>query len=220
MLERPRVGQKVHPIGFRLGVYRDWDARWFARKSYGEQILEDLAIRKYLDSFFDTAEISRVEIEKAGENLRVIIHTARPGVVIGQKGQAIETLRKELAKLTKRASVDVSVQEIKNPETDATLVAKNIASQLEKRASFKQVMKRAAAATMRSGGVEGIKIRCSGRLGGAEIARPEWIRVGSIPLHTLRSDVDYGFAEAKTTYGIIGVKVWICKGEFRFIRAA
>lgn len=210
------MGQKVHPIGFRLGVYRDWDARWFARKSYGEQILEDLAIRKYLESFFDAAEVSRIEIEKAGDNVRVIIHSARPGVVIGKKGQEIENLRKELAKLTKRASVDVSVQEIKNPELDATLVAKNIASQLEKRANFKQVMKRAAATSMRSG-AKGIKICCSGRLGGAEIARSEWTRVGSVPLHTLRSDIDYGFAEAKTTYGIIGVKVWICKGEFRLI---
>ncbi len=216
MLERPRVGQKVHPIGFRLGVYRDWDARWFARKSYGEQILEDLMIRKYLESFFDAAEVSRIEIEKAGDNLRVIIHTARPGVIIGKKGQEIENLRKELARLTKRTSVDVSVQEIKNPELDATLVAKNIASQLEKRANFKQVMKRAAAASMRSG-AKGIKICCAGRLGGAEIARPEWTRVGSVPLHTLRSDIDYGFAEAKTTYGVIGVKVWICKGEFRLV---
>jgi len=210
------VGQKVHPIGFRLGVYRDWDARWFARKSYGEQILEDLMIRKYLESFFDAAEVSRIEIEKAGDNLRVIIHTARPGVIIGKKGQEIENLRKELARLTKRTSVDVSVQEIKNPELDATLVAKNIASQLEKRANFKQVMKRAAAASMRSG-AKGIKICCAGRLGGAEIARPEWTRVGSVPLHTLRSDIDYGFAEAKTTYGVIGVKVWICKGEFRLV---
>lgn len=215
MLERPRVGQKVHPIGFRLGVYRDWDARWFARKSYGEQILEDLAIRKYLESFFDVAEFSRIEIEKAGENLRLIIHTPNPGRVIGRKGEEIEKLRKELAKLTKRTSVDVSVQEIKNPEVDATLVAKSIAGQLEKRANFKQAMKKAASASLRSGTVKGMKICCSGRLGGAEIARPEWLRVGSVPLHTLRSDVDYGFAEAKTTYGIIGVKVWICKGEFR-----
>ena len=210
------MGQKVNPIGFRLGVYRDWDARWFARKSYGEQILEDLKMRKFIESFFDSVEISRVEIEKAGDNVRVIIHTAQPGKVIGQKGQTIDSLRKELAKLTKRASVDVSVQEIKTPELDATLVAKNIAAQLEKRANFKQAMKRAAASSIRAG-AKGVKICCSGRLGGAEIARSEWTRVGSVPLHTLRSDVDYGFAEAKTTYGIIGVKVWICKGEFRLV---
>lgn len=210
------MGQKVNPIGFRLGVYRDWDARWFARKSYGEQILEDLKIRKYIESFFDATEIARIEIEKAGDNLRVALHSPHPGKIIGQKGQTIDALRKELAKLTKRSSVDVSVQEVKTPELDATLVAKNIAVQLEKRANFKQAMKRAAAASIRAG-AKGVKICCSGRLGGAEIARSEWTRVGSVPLHTLRSDVDYGFAEAKTTYGIIGVKVWICKGEFRLV---
>lgn len=210
------MGQKVHPIGFRLGVYRDWDARWFARKSYGQQILEDLKIRKYLEKVFETAEIARIEIEKAGENIRVIIHSARPGIVIGKKGQEIEALRKDLAKLLNRANVDVSVQEVKNPELDATLVAKNIASQLEKRANFKQAMKRAAASSIRSGAL-GVKICCGGRLGGAEIARDEWFRGGSIPLHTLRADVDYGFAEAMTTYGVIGVKVWIHKGEFRLV---
>jgi small subunit ribosomal protein S3 len=210
------VGQKVNPIGFRLGVYRDWDARWFARKSYGKQILEDLKIRKYLEKVFETAEIARIEIEKAGENVRVIIHTARPGIVIGKKGQEIEALRKDLAKLLNRANVDVSVQEVKNPELDATLVAKNIAAQLEKRANFKQAMKRAAASCGRSG-ARGVKICCGGRLGGAEIARKEWYRGGSIPLHTLRADVDYGFAEAMTTYGVIGVKVWIYKGEFRLV---
>lgn len=208
------MGQKVHPIGFRLGVYRDWDARWFARKSYGEQALEDVAIRNYLESAFDATEIARIEIEKAGDHVRVCIHTPHPGKIIGRKGEEIERLRKHLAKLLNRPNVDISVQEVKTPELDATLVAKNIASQLEKRANFKQVMKRAAAACMRSS-AKGVKICCAGRLGGAEIARTEWTRVGSIPLHTLRSDVDYGFAEAKTTYGIIGVKVWICKGEFR-----
>lgn len=210
------MGQKVHPIGFRLGVYRDWDARWFARKSYGLQILEDLKIREYLARVFETAEIARIEIEKAGENVRVVIHSARPGIVIGKKGQEIEALRKDLAKLLKRPNVDVSVQEVKNPELDATLVAKNIAVQLEKRANFKQAMKRAAAASTRSG-VRGIKICCAGRLGGAEIAREEWLRAGSVPLHTLRADVDYGFAEAMTTYGVIGVKVWIYKGEYRLV---
>ena len=210
------MGQKVHPIGFRLGVYRDWDARWFARKSYGKQILEDLKIREFLARFFDTAEIARVEIEKAGDNVRVIIHSAKPGIVIGKKGQEIDALRKDLAKLLNRANVDVSVQEVKNPELDATLVAKNIAVQLERRANFKQAMKRAAAASIRSG-ARGVKICVAGRLGGAEIAREEWYRGGSIPLHTLRADVDYGFAEAMTTYGVIGVKVWIYKGEFRLV---
>jgi small subunit ribosomal protein S3 len=210
------VGQKVHPIGFRLGVYRDWDARWFARKSYGQQILEDLKIRSYLGKVFETAEIARIEIEKAGENVRVIIHSARPGIVIGKKGQEIEALRKDLAKLLNRTNVDVSVQEVKNPELNATLVAKNIAVQLEKRVNFKQAMKRAAASSIRSGAL-GVKICCAGRLGGAEIARDEWFRGGSIPLHTLRADVDYGFAEAMTTYGVIGVKVWIHKGEFRLV---
>lgn len=210
------MGQKVHPIGFRLGVYRDWDARWFARKSYGMQVLEDLRVREYLLRVFGTAEIARIEIEKAGENLRVIIHCARPGIVIGKKGSEIDALRKDLAKLLNRSNVDVSVQEVKNPELDAMLVAKNIASQLEKRANFKQVMKRAAAASVRSG-AKGVKICVAGRLGGAEIAREEWYRGGSVPLHTLRADVDYGFAEAMTTYGVIGVKVWIYKGEFRLV---
>lgn len=208
------MGQKVHPIGFRLGVYRDWDARWFARDSYGKQALEDLKIRRYLNSVLVNAEIARIEIEKAGDNVRVIIHSGRPGVVIGKKGQEIEFLRNDLAKKLKKGNVEISVQEVKNPELDATLVAKSIAEQLEKRASFKKVMKRAALSAMKSG-AKGVKIRCAGRLNGAEIAREEWTRVGSIPLHTLRSDVDYGFAESHTTYGIIGVKVWICKGEFQ-----
>ncbi len=208
------MGQKVHPRGFRLGVYGDWDARWFARKSYGQQVLEDIKIRNYLNNIFETAEVARIEIEKAGENIRVVIHTARPGIVIGKKGQEIDALRKDLAALLNRPNVDVSVQEVKNPELDATLVAKNIAAQLVKRANFKQAMKRAATSSGRSG-ARGVKICCAGRLGGAEIARDEWYRSGSIPLHTLRADVDYGFAEAMTTYGVIGVKVWIYKGEFR-----
>jgi small subunit ribosomal protein S3 len=207
------VGQKVHPVGFRLGVYRDWDAHWFARKSYGQQVLEDLKIRRYIEEAFGAAEIAKIEIEKAGENVRVTIYTPRPGIVIGRKGEEIERLRKGLAKLLNRSNVDVSVQEVKNPELDALLVAKNIAAQLEKRANFKQVMKRAAAASIRSG-ARGVKICCAGRLAGAEIARDEWYRGGSVPLHTLRANVDYGFAEAMTTYGVIGVKVWIYKGEF------
>jgi small subunit ribosomal protein S3 len=208
------VGQKVNPIGFRVGVYRGWDSRWFARNSYGEQLLEDRNIRNYLQSVLENAEIARIEIEKAADSARIFIFTARPGVVIGKKGQDIEALKKDLAALLKRQNIEISVQEVKQPELDAQLVAKNIAEQLEKRASYKKAMKRAVASTMKAG-AKGIKIRCAGRLQGAEIARKEGIRVGSIPLHTLRSDIDYGFAQALTTYGIIGVKVWICKGEFQ-----
>jgi len=206
------VGQKVHPKGFRLGVYLDWDARWYARGSYGKQLMEDFKIRKYLSEALDRAEVSRVEIEKAGDNVKVIIHSARPGVVIGKKGQEIDSLRKECSSLIGK-NVDISVQEVKKPELNATLIAGNIATQLERRASYKQVMKRASAAAMRNGAF-GAKICVAGRLGGAEIARTEWLRAGSVPLHTLRKNIDYGFAEAKTTYGIIGVKVWIYNGEF------
>lgn len=208
------MGQKVNPIGFRVGVYRGWDSRWFSRDAYGQKLLEDLEIRKYLESVLENAEIARIEIEKAGEGVRIIIFTARPGVVIGKRGQEIETLKKDLASRLKRPNVEISVQEVKQPEIDAQLVAKNIAFQLEKRTSYKKAMKRAAASAMRAG-VKGVKIRCAGRLQGAEIARKEGIRIGSIPLHTLRSDIDYGFAQAYTTYGVIGVKVWICKGEFQ-----
>lgn len=210
------MGQKVHPIGFRLGVTKTWSTRWCVRtdgKKYGEQLLEDFKIREYLEETLEGAEISRIEIDKAGEdNVKITVHSARPGVVIGKKGQEIEALRKELAKILGHSNIEVSVQQVKAPELDAKLVAKNIAEQLLKRVSFKQAMNRAASVTIKSG-AKGIKIRCAGRLGGAEIARDEWTRKGSIPLQTLRSDIDYGFAEAKTTYGIIGVKVWIYKGE-------
>lgn len=209
------MGQKVHPVGFRLGIYRDWMSRWFARDSYGKQLLEDIKIRRFLNKFLYNAEISKIEIEKAGDNVRVIIHSGRPGVVIGKRGQEIDSLRAQLVRLLGgKKSVEVSVQEVKNPEIDATLVAKSIAEQLSGRGSYKKAMKKAAVSAIR-GGAKGIKICCAGRLHGAEIARTEWTRVGSIPLHTLRSDIDYGFAEAQTTYGIIGVKVWICKGEFQ-----
>lgn len=210
------VGQKVHPKGFRLGNYREWDARWFARKSYGKQILQDLAIRKYLSQTLEDAELSRIEIERAGDFLKIIIHSGRPGIVIGKKGQDIEALRKELMKQLNIKNLEVSVQEVKNPELDATLIAKNIAAQLERRGNYKLAMKKAANSAIKSG-AKGIKIRCAGRLAGAEIAREEWARVGSLPLHTLRSDIDYGFAESKTTYGIIGVKVWVCRGEFQVV---
>ncbi len=212
------MGQKVNPIGFRLGVSRDWDSRWFARGSkrktgaYGEQVLEDLKIRSYLESVLENAELSRIEIEKAGDNVRVILRSGRPGVIIGKRGQEIDSLRLALANKLHKKNIDISVQEIKQPELDATLVARNIAAQLVKRASYKKAMKRAADSAIRAG-ARGVKIRCAGRLQGAEIARDEWAIIGSVPLHTLRSDIDYALAEAQTTFGVIGVQVWICKGE-------
>lgn len=207
------MGQKVNPVGFRLGIYRFWDSRWFARKSYGKELLEDIKIRRFLNGALENAEISKIEIEKAGDSVRVILHSGRPGVVIGKKGQEIESLKNELALKLKKTNVEISVQEVKQPELDAVLVAKNIAEQLVKRGSYKKATKRAAITAMKSG-AKGIKICCSGRLNGAEIAREEWTRVGSIPLHTLRANIDYGLAEAMTTYGVIGIKVIICKGEF------
>jgi len=211
------VGQKVNPISFRVGIYRGWDSRWFSKKRYGDIVLQDVKIRKFVDENLEKAEVSRIEIERAGENIKVIIHSGRPGMVIGKRGQEIDTLRKQLAKLLGVTSIEISVQEVRQPELDALLVAKNIAEQLVRRASYKKAMKRAAMSAMRSG-ARGIKICCSGRLAGAEIARVEWVRVGSAPLHTLRSDIDYGFAEAKTTYGMIGVKVWIRKGEYQLAK--
>jgi small subunit ribosomal protein S3 len=210
------VGSKVHPLGFRIGVFRDWDARWYApARSYGRNILEDIKIRKFLEKTLAAAEIARVEIEKAGDSINIILHSARPGVIIGKNGQEVKQLGLQIAQMTgkNKDNVVINVQEVKKPELDATLIAKNIAVQLEKRVSFKRAMKRAAITAIK-GGVKGVKICCSGRLGGAEIARTEWMRLGSTPLHTLRANIDYGFAEALTTYGIIGVKVWLCKGEF------
>ena len=207
------MGQKVHPKGFRLGVYLDWDARWFARGSYADQVMQDIKIRKFLDSALDSAEVSRVEIEKAGDAIKVIVHTARPGVVIGKKGQEINQLRQSLSQICGATNVDISVQEVKRPELNATLIAKSIALQIERRSSYKRAMKKAALSALKSG-AKGIKLCCSGRLSGAEIARSEWVREGSVPLHTLRADIDYGVAEALTTYGIIGVKVWLCRGEY------
>lgn len=209
------MGQKVHPYGFRLGITLDWLSRWFAMgKNYGKLLMEDMAVRKRLEKQLSKAEISKIEIEKTPDSIRVILHSGRPGVVIGKKGQEIETLRAQLASELNRANVEISVQEVQRPELDAMLVAKSIAEQLEKRASYKKVMKRAASTAMRAG-AKGVKIYCAGRLAGAEIARTEATKVGSMPLHTLRADIDYGFAEALTTYGIIGVKVLICKGEFQ-----
>jgi small subunit ribosomal protein S3 len=206
------VGQKVHPLGFRLGIYEDWHCRWFAKKSYGAELMEDFQIRRYLKNRLNDNDVSKVVIEKAVGNVRITVHSSRPGMIIGKKGQGIEQLKQELhAKLKK--NIDISVQEVKTIETNAHLVAKSIAEQLQKRVSFKRLMKKAGFAAMKSG-AKGIKICCAGRLGGAEIARTEWLRLGSVPLHTLRANIDFALAEALTTYGIIGVKVWICKGEY------
>lgn len=209
------MGQKVNPISFRIGSYRTWDSRWFARGStYAERFFQDCKIRELIEKTLVGAEIDRIEIEKTTDALRIVIHSARPGAVIGRKGQEIESLRRKLAASFGFSTVDVSVQEIKQPELAATVVAKSIAEQIERRASYKKAMKKAATSAIRAG-ARGIKIRVSGRLGGAEIARDEWVRVGATPLHTLRADIDYGVAEAKTTYGIIGIKVWICRGEYK-----
>lgn len=213
------MGQKVHPIGFRLGINLDWSARWFAPgNKYGDRVLEDLEIRNFFERQLDKAEIAKIEIEKTADSIRIVLHAGRPGVVIGRKGQEIESLRNYIATKFKRPNVEISVQEVQKPELDATLMAKSIAAQLEKRASYKKAMKRAASMALRSG-AKGVKIRCAGRLGGAEIARTEWTRVGSVPLHTLRADIDYGFAEANTTFGKIGVAVWICRGHYQSVNS-
>jgi len=206
------VGQKVHPFGFRLGIYEDWNARWFAKKSYGDALMEDFKIRQFLAKALQKSDISKVVIEKAGDNLRIIIFSARPGVVIGKRGSGVEELKRNLYKQFKK-NAEISVQEVAHPDLDAMIVAQSIAEQLERRASFKRVMKKIGYITMKAG-AKGIKICCAGRLGGAEIARSEWLRLGSVPLHTLRADISYALAEAKTTYGMIGVKVWICRGEY------
>lgn len=206
------MGQKVNPVGFRLGVYEDWHAHWFAKKSYGSDVLEDFQIRRFLKSRMNDNDVSKVVIDKAVDNVRIVISASRPGMIIGKKGQGIEQLKYDLAKLL-RKNIEISVQEVKSPEMSAQLVAKSIAEQIEKRVNYKRLMKKAGFSALKSG-AKGIKISVSGRLGGAEIARTEWLRLGSIPLHTLRVNVDYALAEALTTYGIIGVKVWICKGEY------
>ncbi|NLV92193.1 MAG: 30S ribosomal protein S3 [Firmicutes bacterium] len=206
------MGQKVNPIGFRVGVIRDWDSKWHAnRKSYAEFLHEDLRIRKLIKERFYTAGISRVEIERAANRVKINIHTGRPGMVIGRGGSEVDKLRKDLESATGR-QIQINIVEVKRPETDAQLVAENIAFQLERRISFRRAMRQALQRAMNLG-AKGTKIAVAGRLGGAEIARTEWISEGSIPLHTLRADIDYGFAEANTTYGKIGVKVWIYKGE-------
>jgi small subunit ribosomal protein S3 len=205
------MGQKTNPIGFRLGINRTWDSRWFADENYGELLHEDLRLRAYLMKRLVQAGVSRVVIERPAKKARVTIHTARPGVVIGKKGADIELLRRDLSKMTK-SEVALNIVEIRKPEIDARLVAENIAQQLERRVAFRRAMKRAVQSAMRLG-AEGIRITCAGRLGGAEIARTEWYREGRVPLHTLRADVDFGVATALTTYGTCGVKVWVFKGE-------
>ncbi|MFZ5353476.1 MAG: 30S ribosomal protein S3 [Bacillota bacterium] len=207
------MGQKVNPHGLRVGIIKDWDTKWYANdKNFADFLVEDNKIREYLKSQLYAAGIAKIEIERTANKIKVNIHTAKPGMVIGKGGAGIETLRKALEALTNNKSVNVNITEVKVPETNAQLVAENIAAQLEKRISFRRAMKSTMQRTMKSG-AKGIKAMCSGRLGGAEIARSEWYREGTIPLHTLRADIDYGFAEAHTTYGRLGVKVWIYKGE-------
>jgi len=205
------MGQKVNPIGLRLGVNRTWDSRWFAGKEYGELLHQDLNLRAYIMDRLNQAGVSSVVIERPAKKARITIHTARPGVVIGKKGADIEKLRQDVARMTK-GEVALNIVEIRKPEIDAKLVAENIAQQLCRRVAFRRAMKRAVQSAMRLG-AEGIRINCGGRLGGAEIARTEWYREGRVPLHTLRADIDYGTATAKTTYGACGVKVWVFKGE-------
>jgi small subunit ribosomal protein S3 len=205
------VGQKVNPHGLRIGIIKNWDAKWFADKDYAKNLHEDIKIRKFIKAKLFAAGISRIEIERAANRVKVTIHTAKPGMVIGRGGSGIETLKGDLKKLTDKV-IDVSIAEVKQAELDATLVAENVAAQLERRIAFRRAMKQSVGRTVRMG-AKGIKIMVAGRLGGAEIARTESTREGSIPLHTLRADIDYGTAEAHTTYGLIGVKVWIYKGE-------
>lgn len=205
------MGQKTHPIGVRLGIIKTWDSKWFARRNYKDMLFEDITIQKFIKSNLYHAGVPKVEIERTGKKIRAVIHTARPGIIIGKKGAEVEKLKKELEKITGQ-EMSVDIKEIRKPELDAQLVAENIALQLEKRIAFRRAMKKAVASSLRFG-AQGIKVACSGRLAGAEIARAEWYREGRVPLHTFRSDIDYGVAEAKTTYGRIGVKVWIYKGD-------
>ena len=205
------MGQKVNPIGLRLGINRTWDSRWYADRNYSDLLLEDLKLRDLLHSRLEQAGLSKIVIERPAKRARIMLHTARPGVVIGKKGADIDKLRGELSKMT-GTDVSLNIVEIRKPEIEAKLVAENIAQQLERRVAFRRAMKRAVQSAMRLGAL-GIRINCAGRLGGAEIARTEWYREGRVPLHTLRADVDYGQATAKTTYGTCGVKVWVFKGE-------
>lgn len=205
------MGQKVHPVGFRLGITKTWSSRWYADKEYAEFIKEDHEIREYLKARLFHAGVSKIDIERASSRAKVTIHTARPGIVIGKRGAEIEAIRQDLEKKIGR-EIMIDIQEVRKPELDAQLVAENVAQQLIRRIAFRRAMKRAVGTALKFG-AQGIKISCAGRLGGAEMARREWYREGRVPLQTLRADIDYGFAEAKTTYGLIGVKVTLFKGE-------
>jgi small subunit ribosomal protein S3 len=206
------VGQKVNPIGLRVGIIRDWESKWYAGKDFGDLLLEDVKIREHLKNKLKDSAVSRIEIERAANRVNVTIHTAKPGMVIGKGGSEVENLRNEITKIAGGKKVHINISEIKHPDLDAILVAESIAQQLERRVSFRRALKQAIQRTMRSG-AKGIKTAVSGRLGGAEIARTEGYSEGTVPLHTLRADIDYGTAEAHTTYGRIGVKVWIYRGE-------
>jgi small subunit ribosomal protein S3 len=205
------LGQKVHPIGFRLGVIRTWDSKWFEERNYAQWLHEDIKIRAHVKKSLNHAGVSKVEIERAANKVKVNVHTARPGIVIGKRGAGIETVKKELQKFTKN-EVFLNIVEVRKAEIDAQLVAENICTQLERRIAFRRAMKKAIQTAMKFG-AKGIRVACSGRLGGAEMARYEWYREGRVPLHTLRADIDYGYAIARTTYGTIGCKVWVCRGE-------
>ena len=205
------MGQKVHPVGFRVGFIRDWDSRWFADKDYAALLIEDAKIRKFIKKNLSDAGISRIEIERAAQKLRITLNTAKPGIIIGRGGRGADDLRAHLERVTGK-QVHINVQEVRDPELDAQLVAENIAQQIEKRIAYRRAMRQAITRTMRMG-AKGIKVRAGGRLAGAEIARVEVDKLGKIPLHTLRADIDYGFAEAATTYGNIGIKVWIYRGD-------
>jgi small subunit ribosomal protein S3 len=206
------VGQKVHPYGFRIGTLYGWQSNWFAEKHYADQLHEDLAVRAFIKKKLYHAGISKVVIDRTGEKIVVNIHTARPGILIGKRGAEVETLRAELGKFSQHKEIFINIKEIRKAELDAQLVAENVALQLERRVAFRRAMKKAVTSTMKFG-AGGIRIQCAGRLGGSEMGRREWYREGRVPLHTLRAEIEYGLAEAKTTYGIIGVKCWIFKGE-------
>ncbi len=205
------MGQKVHPKGFRIGILEGWESRWFAEKEYALLLHDDIKVRNFIKKRLHHAGIAKIELERAANKAKINIYTARPGIVIGKKGAEIEKLKAELNKLTDR-EVYLNIHEVRRPDLDAQLVAENVALQLERRVAFRRAMKESVARAIRMG-AQGVKVRCSGRLAGAEIARTEWYREGRVPLHTLRADISYGLAEAKTTYGIIGVKVWIFRGE-------
>ena len=205
------MGQKVHPIGFRLGINRTWESRWYADSDYSEKLHADLKLRNFLKQRLYHAGISKIELERAANKVKINIFAARPGIIIGKKGSEVEVLKQDLAKITDDECF-INIQEVRKPEVDAQLVAENVVLQLERRVAFRRAMKRSVSMALKFG-AKGIKINCAGRLGGAEMSRTEWYREGRVPLHTLRADIDYGFAEAKTTYGIIGVKVLIFKGE-------